>query len=91
MIAIAIRDLWVTYNSHPVLEDVNLNIEENTCVGILGPNGAGKSTLLKVILGLIPPNGGKSWSLAPPPARPGGRVISSAISPSGLWATPVSR
>jgi zinc transport system ATP-binding protein len=57
--AIKIRDLWVTYNHQPVLEDVTLDIEENTCVGVLGPNGAGKSTLLKVILGLIPPSRGE--------------------------------
>jgi zinc transport system ATP-binding protein len=57
--AIKIRDLWVTYNHQPVLEDVTLDIEENSCVGVLGPNGAGKSTLLKVILGLIPPSRGE--------------------------------
>jgi len=57
--AIRIRDLWVTYNHVPVLEDVTLDIEENTCVGVLGPNGAGKSTFLKVILGLIAPSRGE--------------------------------
>jgi len=57
--AIQIRDLWVAYNHQPVLEDVTLDIQENTCVGILGPNGAGKSTLLKVILGLISPTRGE--------------------------------
>ena len=57
--AIEIRDLWVTYNHLPVLEDITLDMEENTCVGILGPNGAGKSTLLKVILGLIAPTRGE--------------------------------
>ncbi|MEJ2069225.1 MAG: ABC transporter ATP-binding protein [Syntrophobacterales bacterium] len=57
--AIEIRDLWVTYNHLPVLEDITLDIEEHTCVGILGPNGAGKSTLLKVILGLIEPTRGE--------------------------------
>jgi|UniRef100_A0A7V6A2H0 zinc transport system ATP-binding protein len=57
--AIQIRDLWVAYNHQPVLEDITLDIEENTCVGVLGPNGAGKSTLLKVILGLLPPTRGK--------------------------------
>ena len=55
---IEIRDLWVTFNHQPVLEEVTLDIEENTCVGILGPNGAGKSTLLKVILGLLAPDRG---------------------------------
>lgn len=57
--AINIRNLWVTYNHQPVLEDVTLDIEENTCVGVLGPNGAGKSTLLKVILGLVLPTRGE--------------------------------
>ena len=76
-VAIAMRDLWVTYNSHPVLEDVNLNIEENTCVGILGPNGAGKSTLLKVILGLIAPNRGEIlvFGATPRQARRQGHLI----------------
>jgi zinc transport system ATP-binding protein len=57
--AIEIRDLWVSYNHQPVLEDITLDIAENTCVGILGPNGAGKSTLLRVILGLISPTRGE--------------------------------
>jgi zinc transport system ATP-binding protein len=57
--AIEIRDLWVTFNHQPVLEEVTLDIEANACVGILGPNGAGKSTLLKVILGLIAPDRGE--------------------------------
>jgi zinc transport system ATP-binding protein len=57
--AIQIRELWVSYNHQPVLENITLDIAENTCVGILGPNGAGKSTLLKVILGLISPTRGE--------------------------------
>jgi len=61
----------VSYNHVPVLEDITLDIEENTCVGILGPNGAGKSTLLKVILGLLPPTRGevRVFGLAPHLAR----------------------
>jgi zinc transport system ATP-binding protein len=55
---IDIRNLWVTYNHQPVLEDVTLDIQEGAFVGVLGPNGAGKSTLLKVILGLISPTQG---------------------------------
>jgi zinc transport system ATP-binding protein len=75
--AIEIRDLWVTYNHLPVLEDVSLDIEENTCVGVLGPNGAGKSTLLKVILGLIAPTRGAVWVFGEDPhqARHQGNLI----------------
>ncbi|MGQ9687770.1 MAG: metal ABC transporter ATP-binding protein [Desulfobaccales bacterium] len=56
---VELRNLWVLYDHQPVLEDVTLDIRENTFVGVLGPNGAGKSTLLKVILGLIPPTRGE--------------------------------
>ena len=75
--AIKLRDLWVAYNHLPVLEEVTLDIEENTCVGILGPNGAGKSTLLKVILGLISPNRGEVlvFGADPRQARSQGNLI----------------
>jgi zinc transport system ATP-binding protein len=56
--AVEIRDLEVTYNGAPALEDINLTIQAGRYVGILGPNGAGKSTLLKVILGLVKPSRG---------------------------------
>jgi zinc transport system ATP-binding protein len=58
-VAVAMRDVYVTYNHAVVLEDVNLEIQPGRYVGILGPNGAGKSTLLKVILGLVRPNRGE--------------------------------
>lgn len=45
-------------NSHPVLEDVNLTVNEHEFHAIIGPNGGGKTTLLKVILGLIRPDSG---------------------------------
>ena len=35
------------------LNDVNLQVIENTIYGFLGPNGAGKTTTLKLILGLL--------------------------------------
>jgi len=52
---LAVRDLWAGYNGKPVLEAVNLNIDQGDMVGIIGPNGSGKSTLIKTILGLIKP------------------------------------
>lgn len=46
------------YGTGPVLNGVDLTVEENEWVGVLGPNGAGKSTLLKVIAGLHKPDAG---------------------------------
>ncbi len=38
-----------SYNSRPVLNDVNLCIQSGQFVSIVGPNGSGKSTLLRCI------------------------------------------
>ncbi len=43
-----------TRTDKPALENINLEIEEGTFIGIIGPNGAGKTTLLYSINGLIP-------------------------------------
>lgn len=45
------HDFWA-------LEDVNLDVEPGTTLGILGRNGAGKSTMLKIISGIIQPTTG---------------------------------
>ncbi len=57
--AIAIRNLWAGYGKEPVLEDINLTVNELDFVGLIGPNGGGKTTLLKVLLGLIKPMRGE--------------------------------
>ena len=40
------------------LDDVNLNVEENTVHASIGPNGAGKSTLLNCFVGRLTPDTG---------------------------------
>jgi len=42
-----------------IVNDVSLEVEEETITGIIGPNGAGKSTLLKTIFGFLHPSQGK--------------------------------
>ena len=41
-----------------VLNDINLKIDKNDCIGRIGKSGIGKSTLLDLITGLIKPNEG---------------------------------
>ena len=48
-----VRGLQVSYGSVQVLFDVDMEIDEGTCVALLGTNGAGKSTLLKAISGVV--------------------------------------
>jgi zinc transport system ATP-binding protein len=56
--AISMQHVWAGYSGEPVLEDVNLSVDELDFVGLIGPNGGGKTTLLKVLLGLLPPTRG---------------------------------
>jgi len=42
-----------------VVDGVSVRIAPGEVVGLLGPNGAGKTTSFYLILGLLPPNGGR--------------------------------
>jgi len=42
-----------------VLENINLNIEKNSRVGLVGSTGSGKSTLFDIIMGLLIPVSGE--------------------------------
>jgi manganese/iron transport system ATP-binding protein len=53
-----VRQLNVSYDSHPVLIDISFHLHAGERVAVLGPNGAGKSTLFKVIAGILPPSSG---------------------------------
>jgi zinc transport system ATP-binding protein len=53
----------------PVLEDVDLEIEEGEFVAIAGPNGGGKTTLLRLVLGLSEPARGEALLFGEPAAR----------------------
>ncbi|HEX9444944.1 MAG TPA: ABC transporter ATP-binding protein [Candidatus Binatia bacterium] len=41
------------------LETLDLGIEEGEFVTVVGPSGCGKSTLLNLVVGLLPPSGGR--------------------------------
>jgi zinc transport system ATP-binding protein len=53
LLSIEIKDLSYHYDREYVLENINLQIEKGSFLGIVGPNGSGKSTLLKLVLGLL--------------------------------------
>ncbi|HZY69084.1 MAG TPA: ATP-binding cassette domain-containing protein, partial [Devosia sp.] len=46
------------YGGAPILNGVNISIEQSDIGVIVGPNGAGKSTTLKAIFGLLKVTGG---------------------------------
>jgi branched-chain amino acid transport system ATP-binding protein len=84
---LSVRKLTAGYGGLPVIEDVDLDVAENSVSVIIGPNGAGKSTLLKSVFALTKISGGSIW-LA-------GREITglstSDLVPAGISAVPQSR
>ncbi len=52
------KRLCLAYGPEPVLEAVNLSVNEGEFWFLLGQNGTGKSTLVKAILGLLQPCSG---------------------------------
>lgn len=64
---IDIQSLNFSYNSHPVLRDVNLTVNQGDFIAMIGPNGGGKTTLLKLMLGLLDADSGSVRIFGHPP------------------------
>ena len=56
---IDISELCVAYGSTPVLEGIDMHLDQGEIAVILGSSGCGKSTLLKTIIGLVQPRSGR--------------------------------
>lgn len=64
---IDIQNLSFSYNSHPVLQGVNLTVKKGDFAAMIGPNGGGKTTLLKLMLGLLDADSGAVRIFSQPP------------------------
>ncbi len=47
------------YSNHLALDDVSIDIPENSIYGLLGPNGAGKTTMIRIINQITAPDSGE--------------------------------
>ena len=63
MKSVIAENLVKTYDKGRVraLDDLSLDVEEGTVLGVLGPNGAGKSTVLQIMAGLQQPSNGEAY------------------------------
>jgi zinc transport system ATP-binding protein len=66
---IEINNLAFSYDTVPVLEDVNLKVKHGEFATIVGPNGGGKTTLLRLLLGILKPVQGKIAVLGSTPEK----------------------
>lgn len=48
---LSISHLYASYDGHPALEDINLQLKPGSLTVVLGPSGCGKTTLLNLIAG----------------------------------------
>lgn len=55
---IELKNLTVSYRSHPALHHISGRFETGSLTAVIGPNGAGKSTLLKSLVGALPLSSG---------------------------------
>ncbi|GAA1313023.1 MAG: ABC transporter ATP-binding protein [Brachybacterium tyrofermentans] len=60
MTTLALRGVtrWFPGTAHPVLQGLDLEVEELETLCVLGSSGAGKSTLVRLLAGLDEPQGG---------------------------------
>jgi len=63
------KGLTKRYGAVPVVDGIDLTVEEGEVLGLLGPNGAGKTTTILMLLGLTETSGGTVRVLDKDPAR----------------------
>lgn len=56
---IEIVNLYKAFNSHVVLDNLNLTLNDGETVVVIGRSGTGKSVLLKHIIGIMKPDSGQ--------------------------------
>lgn len=54
-----IKNVSKRYSNHIALNDVSLNVPEQSVFGLLGPNGAGKTSLIRIINQITGPDSGQ--------------------------------
>jgi ATP-binding cassette subfamily F protein uup len=58
---VTLDQISLSFGSLPLLDRINLQIDERERVCLIGRNGTGKSTLLQIINGDLPPDSGSIW------------------------------
>ncbi len=63
MTILSVRHVSRTFEGLVAVNDVSVDVDEATIVGVIGPNGAGKTTLFNILTGFYRPTTGEVWFL----------------------------
>jgi branched-chain amino acid transport system ATP-binding protein len=58
---LSVRHVTRAFQGLVALNDVSIDVEPETIVGVIGPNGAGKTTLFNLLTGFYRPTSGEVW------------------------------
>jgi ATP-binding cassette subfamily F protein uup len=61
MALLSLRNVSLAYGHHPLLANVDFEIDKGERVCLVGRNGTGKSTLFRAITGVAQPDDGEIW------------------------------
>lgn len=53
-----VKDVAISIESHRIVNDVSLSVNQGAVVGLIGPNGSGKTTLLRSVYRMLRPEAG---------------------------------
>jgi ABC-2 type transport system ATP-binding protein len=56
--AVTIEHVTKTFGTHVAVDDLSLEVPENSIYGFIGPNGSGKTTTLRMIMRILLPDSG---------------------------------
>jgi NitT/TauT family transport system ATP-binding protein len=66
---VTVSDVFQSYDNRPILERVNVDVDEGEFIAIVGASGCGKSTFLRLLLAQERPSRGEITIADAPPAR----------------------
>ncbi|MEM6889031.1 MAG: ABC transporter ATP-binding protein [Pseudomonadota bacterium] len=66
---VTVRNIFQSYGTRPILERVNLDVQEGEFISIVGASGCGKSTFLRLLLAQEQPTHGEIRIADQPPAK----------------------
>lgn len=66
---VSVRDVFQSYDRRPIIERVNLDVDEGEFISIVGASGCGKSTFLRLLLAQEQPTRGEIRIDGAEPAR----------------------